>query len=71
MALNPEGQDRLKRTIKQVATAVVITGVVTAAGVLIDVFQADYASTAWGGVAVGLLTVVRTWLMANKDFKDS
>ncbi len=68
MALNPEGQDRVKRTIKQVSAAVVVTAALTAVSVLINVFNADYASTAWGGIAVALLTVARTYLMNKKDF---
>lgn len=68
MALNPEGQDRVKRTIKQVASAVAGTAALTAVVVLINVFNADYASTAWGGIVVALLTVVRTYLMNKKDF---
>ena len=70
MALNPEGQDRVKRTIKQVSQAVAVAAGLTIVGVLINVFNADYASTAWGGIAVALLTVVRTYLMNKKDFSN-
>lgn len=70
MALNPEGKDRIKRTIRQVGTAVVAAAALTAVSALINVFNADYASTAWGGIVVALLTVVRSVLMNKKDFSD-